>query len=67
MTVEECALLEESELERLIHWRLQSLLEEGYAWADALILAIHLEVDLARARSLIRCGCPTRTAVRILL
>jgi hypothetical protein len=67
MPVEEFELLEESELERLLCWRLRSLLEAGYSSADALILATHLEVDLEQARSLVRCGCQAKTAVRILL
>jgi hypothetical protein len=64
------ASLEQSdrgELGRIHRWRLDELLRAGYALPDALEIAVHTEVDLHRATSLVEQGCPSSTAVRIVI
>jgi hypothetical protein len=48
-------------------WRLEELLRAGYDEDDATEVAFHLDVDLHEAITLVRCGCPSRTAVEIML
>ena len=67
MTAAEFELLEEREVERIICWRLRALEAAGYPSNDALVLATHVEIDLADACSLLLRGCPPKTAMRILL
>lgn len=67
MTAAEFELLEESDVERIICSRLRALEDAGYPWDDALVLATHIEIGIADARSLLRRGCPPKTALRILL
>jgi hypothetical protein len=66
MTAAEFELLE-SEADRIIRWRLDSLTAVGCRLEWALVLATHLEVDLHLAPELLRRGCPPETALRILL
>ena len=56
-----------TEEERVVQWRLEELERAGYDDAAALELALAPEVDLHRAISLVRRGCPPDTALRILL
>lgn len=51
----------------ILDWRLDQLMLAGYEAEDALLLALRGEVDLHRATSLLRSGCPAETALRILL
>ena len=55
------------ELGRIQKWRLEELLRAGYALPDALEIAVHTEVDLHEATSLVERGCPSSTAVRIVI
>jgi hypothetical protein len=48
-------------------WRHQELVRAGYSTYDALVLSGRTEVDLHLAARLLRRGCPTGTALRILL
>ena len=48
-------------------WRLHELLAAGYEWDDALKLALRRGVDLRVAAQLLRNGCPSALALRILL
>ncbi len=57
----------ESEEERVIRWRTEGLLRAGYTNCIALELALRSDVDLHFAIGLVRRGCPTATAARILL
>ena len=66
MASAEFETVEEREVE-LFRWRLEELLEAGYALEDALTLTVEREVDLHVAVDLPRRGCPHATAVRILL
>ena len=58
---------EPCELDRIRRWRLDELLRAGYTLPDALEIAVHTEVDLHRATSLVELGCPSSTAVRIVI
>jgi hypothetical protein len=53
--------------ERLVKWRFEELRRAGYDDRAAAFLARHVEIDLHRALDLIGQGCPTSTALRILL
>ncbi len=48
-------------------WRFEELIRAGYEDEDAIELAFHLDVDLHHATSLVRRGCPSGTAARIML
>lgn len=63
----EAILVDETEDERVIRWRLDQLARAGYGWACAMVIAANREVDLHQAVKLVRQGCPVETAVRILL
>ena len=58
---------ERGELDRIHRWRVEELLRAGYAVPDALEIAVHTEVDLHWAASLVERGCPSSTAVRIVI
>lgn len=66
MASHETGLLERSEQDRVVDWRLSELLGAGYTQEDALELALAPEVDLHVAVELPRRGCPHDVAVRIL-
>ena len=54
--------------EDVLHrWRLDELVRAGYEPWDALVLSRRPEIDLHAAIDLVRHGCPSRTAVRILI
>jgi hypothetical protein len=57
----------ETEDERVARWRLEQLLRAGYDDTAALILADLIDVDLHIATDLVSHGCPSDTALRILL
>ncbi len=67
MTAAEFEVLHEDEAERIIRWRFDVLSHAGYSWEEALQLATHVEADLHLAADLIYRGCPSRTALQILL
>jgi hypothetical protein len=66
-TAVEAVLVDDSEDERVIRWRLEQLANAGYSWACAMVIAANRDIDLHRAVWLLRRGCPVETAVRILL
>jgi tRNA uridine 5-carbamoylmethylation protein Kti12 len=66
-TAVEAVLVDDTEDERVIRWRLEQLAKAGYTWACAMVIAANHDIDLHRAVSLLRQGCPDETAVRILL
>ncbi len=51
----------------VLQWRFDSLFRAGYEPTDAMTMATHLEIDLHAAVDLVRGGCPSATALRILL
>ena len=65
MTVAELAALEVPWVDSVREWRLEALLGAGYEREDAMEVAFHLDVDLHYAVDLVRNGCPSATAVRI--
>ncbi len=67
MTAAQFELLGEREAETVLRWRFEELIRVGYDAGEAMILASHVEVDLHRAIDLVAHGCPTATALRILL
>ncbi len=52
---------------RVLGWRLEQLRAAGYDGETALELALDTSIDLHRAVSLLRRGCPAETARRILV
>jgi hypothetical protein len=60
-------LVHDTELGRVVEWRLAELERAGYPEAEARQLAERVEIDLHRAIDLLRDGCPPETALRILL
>jgi hypothetical protein len=56
----------ETETERVERWRTAELMRVGFPGDDAVALASRLDVDLHEAIELVRRGCPTELAVRIL-
>lgn len=68
MTAAELEALEvvpETDVDAVRRWRLEVLLRAGYDEEDATEVAFHLEIDLHRAADLVRRGCSSSTAVRI--
>jgi hypothetical protein len=59
--------IHETEDERVARWRLEQLLRAGYDETAALVLADLVHVDLHEAIDLVGHGCPSGTALRILL
>jgi len=55
------------EKQRVVSWRAEELQRAGYTAFAADVLAVHTEVDLHRAVSLPRNGCPHDLALKILL
>ena len=56
-----------SGLDAVQRWRFEELIRAGYDDEDAIELAFQLDVDLHVAVDLVRRGCPSGTAVRIVL
>lgn len=59
--------IQETEDDRVARWRLEQLTRAGYDETAALVLADLVDIDLHLAVDLVRQGCPTDTALRILL
>ena len=55
------------EVELVEQWRLDTLERAGYDAESAAVLAASPEVDLHRAVSLLKGGCPVELALQILL
>ena len=66
MTAAQFELIDDTEVEAILRWRFDELVRAGYDVGSALMLASHVEVDLHQATGLVRRGCPTDTALRIL-
>ena len=67
MTTAQFSQLEADEATQILRWRLSMLAAAGYDLDDAVVLASNVEIDLHAAIELVRRGCPSATAVRILL
>jgi hypothetical protein len=58
---------DQSELERIEHWRADELMRGGYGAEQALALAVRHDVDLHGAIALLERGCSPELALKILL
>ena len=67
MSAAEVQIVEETESERVQHWRTEALEKVGYDPISAVELAARNDVDLHLAIRLIEQGCPPETALRILI
>ncbi len=67
MTAAQFETIGETEVEAILRWRFDVLVRSGYDIDSALVLASHVEVDLLDASALVRRGCPSETALKILL
>ena len=67
MTTAQFEELEAPEVEAVLRWRFQELVQAGYDASSALILASHVEVNLHDATSLLARGCRPETAMQIVL
>jgi|RhiMetdeSRZDD1v2_1073273.scaffolds.fasta_scaffold27240_6 hypothetical protein len=67
MSTTEAEIVYETELDRVVGWRLRELRRGGYDEAGARAIAERVEIDLHRAVDLLKTGCPQETALRILL
>ena len=67
MTAAQFEAIDETEAEAILRWRFDELVRAGYDVGSALLLASHVEVDLHDASSLVLRGCPSETALQILL
>jgi hypothetical protein len=67
MTAAQFEMIDETEAEAILRWRFDELVRAGYDIGSALLLASHVEVDLHDASTLLRRGCPSETALQILL
>jgi hypothetical protein len=64
---ESVVLVDETERERVIRWRVEQLAKVGYSWPAAMVIAANTQIDLHTAVDLVQRGCTPDTAVRILL
>ena len=67
MAAAQSKVVEASEVDVVRRWRFDELIRAGYDDEDALELALHLDVDLHLAISLVRRGCPSTQLVLIAL
>ena len=67
MSTTDIQLYDQSELERIEHWRAEALERAGYEPSAAATLAMRHDVDLHAALNLVEQGCPPDLALRILL
>lgn len=67
MTAAQFEAIDETEAEMILRWRFDELVRAGYDIGSALLLASHVEIDLHDASALMRRGCPSETALRILI
>ncbi len=67
MTAAQFETIDETEAEMILRWRFDELVRAGYDIGSALLMASHVEIDLHEATALVRRGCPSDTALQILL
>ena len=69
MTAAELDALEAPEIESdsIRCWRFEQLVRAGFNDEDATEIAFHLDIDLHYATRLVRQGCPSSTALKIVL
>jgi hypothetical protein len=67
MTASQLATLDVAETAAILGWRFSQLVGAGFDIDDAVVVAARVEIDLHCATALVAHGCPSQTAVRILL
>ena len=67
MTAAQFETIGETQAEAVLRWRFTTLVRSGYDIDSALVLASHVEIDLHEASALVLRGCPSETALQILL
>jgi hypothetical protein len=67
MTAAQFETIEEAKAEAILRGRFNVLVRSGYDIDSALLLASHVEIDLHDAVTLVQRGCPSETALQILL
>jgi len=67
MTTAPFSRLDTEEATQILRWRLRTLAAAGYELDDAAVLTSHVQIELQAAVELIERGCPSGTAVRILI
>ena len=68
MQTSELELVEDTEADRVMRWRVEELHRAGYGQREAVKLAMRVDIDLHTATvDLLRNGCPANTALEILL
>lgn len=67
MQTSELELVEDTEADRVMRWRVEELQRAGYGQREAVKIAMRADVDLHLAIELLEKGCPAGTALQILL
>ena len=67
MQTSELELVEETEADRVVRWRVEELHRAGYGQREAVALAMRFDIDLHLAVDLLGNGCASKTALEILL
>jgi hypothetical protein len=67
MTAAQFEQLDDTDAVGVLRWRIDVRLRAGFDFEQAATVAAHVDVDLHRAVELIDRGCPTETAIRILV
>lgn len=67
MTAAQFEQLEETEAVEVLRWRFDVLIRVGFDIEDAAVIAANVEIDLHEAEDLLCRGCPSETALRILM
>ena len=67
MTAAQFEQLEETEAVEVLRWRFDVLLRVGFDIEQAAVVAANVEIDLHDAENLMRRGCPSDLALRILM
>ena len=67
MTAAQFEMLADAEADEVLRWRFSLLLRAGYEDCEAIVIASNTAIDVHVAEDLVRRGCPSGTALRILL
>ena len=67
MTAAQFELLADVEADEVLRWRFGLLVRAGYEDCEAIVIASNTAIDVHVAEDLVRRGCPSGTALRILL
>jgi hypothetical protein len=67
MTTAQFEMLADADADEVLRWRFGSLVRAGYEDCEAIVIASNTTIDLHVAEDLVRRGCPSGTALRILL